>query len=73
MPNEHTLQYATPLCFAPRMERNGQHGVHYTCYRPLRYQAPQNLWQCVDCGSSVEGALVAARRGLFEPPSAAAA
>jgi hypothetical protein len=69
MPSANTLHYAIPLCFAPRMLRNGQHGWHFTCYRPLRYEAPVNLWHCVDCGSSVAGGLIASRRGMFEPPS----
>jgi hypothetical protein len=61
MPNAHTLQYAIPLCFAWRMVRRGQHGVHFTCYRPLRYDVLANEWRCVDCGTSVSGYLVAAR------------
>jgi hypothetical protein len=72
MPSAYTLHYATPLCFARRMLRNGQHGWHFTCYRPLRYEAPGNLWHCIDCGSSVGGGLVAARRWMreegLEPP-----
>jgi hypothetical protein len=63
MPSEHTLRYAIPLCYAPRMERKGQHGWHFTCYRPLRYAAPDNLWRCFACGNSVSGGLVAARAG----------
>jgi hypothetical protein len=43
------------------MVRNGQHGVHFTCFRPLRYCAPTNEWQCGDCGGSVAGELVFAR------------
>ena len=61
MPNAQTLQYAIPLCFAWRMERNGQHGRHFTCYRPLRYDARANLWHCVACDSSISGHLIAAR------------
>jgi hypothetical protein len=64
MPSTHTLLYAIPLCFARRMVRRGQHGLHFTCYRPLRYDAPTNLWCCKACGSSVSGELVAARRAL---------
>jgi hypothetical protein len=61
MPSVHTLHYAVPLCFAPRMVRKGQHGWHFTCYRPMRYDAPVNLWRCLACGRSVSGSLVAAR------------
>ena len=43
MPSANTLHYAIPLCFAPRMLRNGQHGWHFTCYRPLRYEPPGNV------------------------------
>jgi hypothetical protein len=62
MPSAYTLHYATPLCFASRMIRNGQHGLHFTCYRPLRYDAPTNLWRCASCGTCVSGTLVAARQ-----------
>jgi hypothetical protein len=62
MPSVNTLQYAIPLCFARRIVRNGQHGMHVTCYRPLHYDAAMNLWRCGECGSSVSGYLVAARR-----------
>jgi hypothetical protein len=71
MPNAQTLQYAIPLCFAPRMLRNGQHGVHYVCYVPLRYEAPGNEWHCADCGSSVSGYAIAARRTLLDEDIAA--
>ena len=50
MPSAYTIQYAIPLCFARRMVRNGPHGVHYTCFRPLRYRAPTNEWECGACG-----------------------
>jgi hypothetical protein len=62
MPSAHTLHYAVPLCFAWRMVRRGQHGLHFTCYRPLRYDAHANEWRCVACGDSVSGGLVAERR-----------
>jgi hypothetical protein len=61
MPSAHTLHYAVPLCFAWRMVRRGQHGLHFTCYRPLRYDAHANEWRCVACGDSVTGPLIAAR------------
>jgi hypothetical protein len=64
MPSPQTLQYAIPLCFARRMVRNGQHGLHFTCYRPLRYDPLANLWLCVACGSSIGGELVVARSAL---------
>jgi hypothetical protein len=44
------------------MVRNGQHGVHFTCYRPLRYSVPTNEWQCGACGGLIDGGLVFARR-----------
>jgi hypothetical protein len=43
------------------MARNGQHGVHFTCYRPMRYHAPLNEWHCEICGDCISGYLVAAR------------
>jgi hypothetical protein len=61
MPTADTLHYAVPLCFAWRMVRYGQRGWHFTCYRPLRYDAPVNLWHCLACGASITGELVAAR------------
>lgn len=64
MPSAHTLQYAIPLCFARRMVRNGQHGLHFTCYRPMRYDALANLWRCVVCGHAVGTDHVLARRSL---------
>jgi hypothetical protein len=64
MPSAHSLYYAVPLCFARRMLRDGQHGLHFTCYRQLSYDALENLWHCVTCGSSISGAVVAARRSL---------
>ena len=62
MPSEYTIRYATPLCFARTMVRNGQHGVHFTCFRPLRYCPPTNEWQCGACGGLIAGELVSARR-----------
>jgi ribosomal protein L37AE/L43A len=62
MPSEYTIRYATPLCFARTMERDGQHGVHFTCFRPLRYRAPTNEWQCGACGGHIAGGLVFARQ-----------
>ena len=53
MPSTYTIRYATPLCFARTMVRNGQHGVHFTCFRPLRYYAPTNEWQCGGCGGLI--------------------
>jgi hypothetical protein len=61
MPSAHTLHYAIPLCHARRMLRRGQHGRHFNCYQPLRYDVAANLWWCGACGSSISGPLVAAR------------
>ncbi len=65
MPSAYTLQYATPLCFARTMVRNGQHGLHFTCYRPLRYHAHTNHWYCGSCGDLTAGELVAARASPY--------
>ena len=59
MPSVYTIQYATPLCFARRMVRNGQHGVHFTCFRPLRYCALTNEWQCGACDGLIAGEWIA--------------
>ena len=64
MPSAYTIHYAIPLCFARTMVRNGQHGVHYTCFRPLRYRAPTNEWECGACGGQFAAELVVAR--LFD-------
>jgi hypothetical protein len=61
MPSAYTLLYASPLCFARTMLRKGQHGRHFTCYRPLRYLAPSNEWHCGACGVLIAGEVVAAR------------
>jgi hypothetical protein len=44
------------------MVRNGQHGVHFTCFRPLRYNAATNEWLCTTCGGLTAGELVVARQ-----------
>ena len=62
MPSAHTLLYAVPLCFARRMLRHGQHGWHFSCYSPLRYDVATNEWRCFACGNAISGQLVAARR-----------
>jgi hypothetical protein len=63
MPSAYALYYAIPLCFARRMMRDGQHGLHFTCYRPLSYDALENLWHCVTCGTSIGAEHVVARSG----------
>jgi hypothetical protein len=62
MPSAYTLHYANPLCFARTMVRNGQHGLHFTCYRPLRYYPWTNEWYCGACGGLIAGEEIAARR-----------
>jgi hypothetical protein len=62
MPSADTIRYATPLCYARTMVRNGQHGVHFTCFRPLRYNAATNEWLCTTCGGLTAGELVVARQ-----------
>jgi hypothetical protein len=66
MPSVYTIHYATPLCFARTMVRNGQHGVHYTCFRPLRYRAPTNEWECGACGGHFAAEHVVARLALLD-------
>ena len=65
-------RFVTPplLCFARTMVRNGQHGVHFTCFRPMRYCAPANEWQCGACGGLIAGELVSARRWELRAPEA---
>jgi hypothetical protein len=61
MPTRFDIEYARPLCRRRRMERHGQHGVHFTCYTEMRYAGNGNQWWCPACLDEVPGELVAAR------------
>lgn len=61
MPTREDIEVATPLCHRRLMQRSGQHGVHFTCYQPMRYVAGRNAWRC-DCGAEESGELIAARQ-----------
>jgi hypothetical protein len=68
VPSALTLGYAIPLCMrrlidSPSGQR--QHGVHVTCFKPMRYDASSNAWLC-ECGNIDAGELVAARRWLAD-------
>jgi hypothetical protein len=43
------------------MERQGQHGLHFTCYTEMRYEGDANQWWCPACLDEVPGELAAAR------------
>lgn len=60
MPTMLDMIEAVPRCTRRRMRRNGQHGVHFTCYLPMRYNAARGVWHC-KCGGSERGGSVAAR------------
>ena len=51
---------AVPRCRRRRMERNGQHGVHFTCLETMEYIATLNAWLC-PVGHKETGGEVAAR------------
>lgn len=53
--------YAKPLCYERTMIRNGQHGIHFTCYRPLTYNAEYNTWSCDSCGKECAGEFITHR------------
>lgn len=61
MPSAGTLELARPRCWRRVIERHGQHGVHLTCYAPMRYHAASNTWECPACGGLAPGPTVAAR------------
>jgi rubredoxin len=44
------------------MRRTGQHGEHFTCYTPMRYDQLHNRWLCPFCGSQLTGGSAASRR-----------
>jgi hypothetical protein len=66
MPNRFEMQYARPLCHRRRMERTGQHGLHFTCYTTMRYERTANQWWCPACFTDAPGELVAARVGAVQ-------
>jgi hypothetical protein len=55
MPTREDLEYAVPRCYARTMKRDGQHGVHFTCYQPMRYVAATNMWVCDSCHTQNAG------------------
>ena len=61
MPTHFATQYARPLCHRRRIERTGQHGLHFTCYTTMRYERAVNQWWCPVCLTQAPGELIAAR------------
>jgi hypothetical protein len=61
MPNRFDMQCARPLCRRRRMERKGQHGLHFTCYTARRYERTDSQWWCPVCLTEAAGELVAGR------------
>jgi hypothetical protein len=57
---------ATPRCRARRMIRRGQHGVHFTCYEPMRYLSNIGEWWCLACGAYTPAAMAVARLRALE-------
>jgi hypothetical protein len=68
MPSRTAMAWAVPRCRARRMIRSGQHGVHFTCLQPMRYDLWENEWVC-RCGAVQAGERVAWRN--FELQAAA--
>jgi len=60
MPKREDLEYAVPRCYARIMTRNGQHGVHHHCFKPMEYDATHNLWIC-ECGADCPGEFITHR------------
>ncbi len=48
MPTRTIILAATPRCGTRRMDRDGQHGVHYTCDALLRWDHDGLQWCCTD-------------------------
>ena len=44
MPSLLDMLQAVPRCGRRRMRREGQHGVHFTCWEPMLYFAASNLY-----------------------------
>jgi hypothetical protein len=62
MPSKHDMRFAVPLCRRRRLIKDGQHGVHVTCYRPLLYCGWDNTWWCEDCQVHTDGETIAAEQ-----------
>jgi len=60
------IEYATPRCWRHIIDRQGQHGVHHTCFQPMRYRAADNTWECRACGNEDSGLLIAARPSTID-------
>ena len=60
-PSRTVILAATPRCAARRMVRDGQHGRHFTCGTPLRWDHAHRLWRCTDpaCTATVQRAQAA--------------
>lgn len=67
MPTRTDMELAIPLCMRrlsePKLGQSRQHGVHLTCFQPMRYDASANAWLC-ECGNIDAGELVVARGWL---------
>jgi hypothetical protein len=61
MPTRADIEAAIPRCGRRVMVKDGQHGTHYTCGRPMHYLAFANAWVC-RCGGSQHESQVASRR-----------
>lgn len=51
MPTLLDMLLAIPRCRERRVQINGQHGVHFTCYEPMRYIHAAAQWECTVCGA----------------------
>lgn len=66
MPSKEDLQFAVPLCQRRRIIKNGQHGLHLTCWEPLVHRGWKPDWWCGECGVEVSYGTVLAQRAAFE-------
>jgi hypothetical protein len=62
MPSRQDMQFAQPLCRRRRVIRDGQHGLHVTCWQPMVYVdwGGGNQWWCDSCQLHTDGHEVAA-------------
>jgi len=55
------IELAIPCCDQRIIEKDGQHGIHYDCGKPMRYNAIQEIWLCLACGCSRSASQIAFR------------
>lgn len=54
-----------PRCTQRKILRDGQHGIHTTCWQTMRYNRLHNWWRCPACGTIVSGEMLVASQRLL--------